>query len=188
MVGFEQRGRAFPVLHNPTDSVYHAGLWYSGCLLPSPEFRSISNLGDKTSRWPVCTFGFGKHCLPSHLLSKLELSQEKVWNCFKVKIFEWCMFLHLFLWVKLLKKSWTKENRIVAISFSRGSFQPRDQTWVSHITGGFFTLWATREAPRITENCCQYTWLVSFMPGALNLILMPSSPGPLGPCCLKNVM
>ena len=27
----------------------------------------------------------------------------------------------------------------VAFSFSRGSFQPRDQTQVSHIAGGFFT-------------------------------------------------
>ena len=29
---------------------------------------------------------------------------------------------------------------------SRGSFQPRDWTQVSHIAGRFFTLWATREA------------------------------------------
>ena len=35
----------------------------------------------------------------------------------------------------------------VAISFSRGSSWPRDQTWVSHIAGRFFTIWATREAP-----------------------------------------
>ena len=34
----------------------------------------------------------------------------------------------------------------VAFSFSRGSSQPRDQTQVSHIAGGFFTTWATREA------------------------------------------
>ena len=34
----------------------------------------------------------------------------------------------------------------VAVPFSRGSFQPRDQTQVSHIVGGFFTNWATREA------------------------------------------
>ena len=32
----------------------------------------------------------------------------------------------------------------VAISFSRGSSQPRDQTWVSCIVGRFFTIWATR--------------------------------------------
>ena len=34
----------------------------------------------------------------------------------------------------------------VAIPFSTASSQPRDQTWVSCIAGGFFTLWATREA------------------------------------------
>ena len=33
----------------------------------------------------------------------------------------------------------------VAFPFSRGSSQPRDQTQVSHITGRFFTSWATRE-------------------------------------------
>ena len=34
----------------------------------------------------------------------------------------------------------------VAVPFSRGSSQPRDQTQVSHIAGGFFTTWAIREA------------------------------------------
>ena len=37
----------------------------------------------------------------------------------------------------------------VAISFSRGSSWPRDRTWVSHIVGRCFTIWATREAPYI---------------------------------------
>jgi len=31
----------------------------------------------------------------------------------------------------------------VAMYFSRGSFQPRDRTWVSYIVGRFFTIWAT---------------------------------------------
>ena len=42
----------------------------------------------------------------------------------------------------------------VAIPFSKGSSEPRDWTQVSHIAGGFFTSWATREAhPRnsVTE-------------------------------------
>ena len=51
----------------------------------------------------------------------------------------------------------------VAIPFSRGSSQPRDQTQVSCISGRFFTIWASREAlegfvPRIAElkefKCC----------------------------------
>ena len=31
----------------------------------------------------------------------------------------------------------------VAMPFSRGSSQPKDQTWVSCIAGRFFTIWAT---------------------------------------------
>ena len=34
----------------------------------------------------------------------------------------------------------------IAISFSRGSSQPREQTWVSCIAGRHFNLWITREA------------------------------------------
>ena len=35
----------------------------------------------------------------------------------------------------------------VAVSFSKGSYQPRDQTQVSGITGRFYTIWAIREVP-----------------------------------------
>ena len=38
----------------------------------------------------------------------------------------------------------------VYISFFRGSFQPRDQTWVSCIADRLLTVWATREV--ITQN------------------------------------
>ena len=38
----------------------------------------------------------------------------------------------------------------VAISFSRGSSQPRDWTHVSHFAGRFFTIRTTREDPRPT--------------------------------------
>ena len=34
-----------------------------------------------------------------------------------------------------------------AFPFSRGSSQPRDQAQVAHISGRFFTSWATRKAP-----------------------------------------
>ena len=36
----------------------------------------------------------------------------------------------------------------VANPFSRGSFQPREWNFVSHIAKGFFTSWAIREATR----------------------------------------
>ena len=43
----------------------------------------------------------------------------------------------------------------VAIPFSRGSSQPRDRTWVSHIAGRFFTIWAIREAAAAAAKSLQ---------------------------------
>ena len=40
----------------------------------------------------------------------------------------------------------------IAIPFSRGSSWPRDQTWVSCIADGFFTIWATRGAQEIVKD------------------------------------
>ena len=40
----------------------------------------------------------------------------------------------------------------IAISFSRGSSQPRDRTWVSHIIGRCFTIWATRALDEILSD------------------------------------
>ena len=36
-----------------------------------------------------------------------------------------------------------------AMTFTRGSSQPRDRTWVSCLAGRFFTVWATKGSPRI---------------------------------------
>ena len=41
----------------------------------------------------------------------------------------------------------------VAISFFRGYSQHRDWNWVSLIASGFFTIWATREAPAWLQVC-----------------------------------
>ena len=48
-----------------------------------------------------------------------------------------------------------KQLEWVAIPFSRVSSQPRDQTQVSHTAGGFFTVWATREA-QTTQGCSSF--------------------------------
>ena len=45
----------------------------------------------------------------------------------------------------------------VAISFSRGSSQPRDWTWVSCIAGRRFTIWATREHNYLQRKFGEYT-------------------------------
>ena len=48
----------------------------------------------------------------------------------------------------------------VAISFSRGSSQPRDQTRVSRTAGRRFTIWATREAKSDWIVVCNFTLYV----------------------------
>ena len=40
----------------------------------------------------------------------------------------------------------------VATSFSTGSSRPRDRTWVSHIVGRCFSVWATREDSSLAWN------------------------------------
>ena len=46
----------------------------------------------------------------------------------------------------------------VAIAFSRRSSQPRDGTQVSHIAGGFFISWATKEAFNMCPVNKQCRW------------------------------
>ena len=54
----------------------------------------------------------------------------------------------------------------VAFPFSRGSSQPRDWTQVSHIAGGFFTSWVTREGvdDRSSSLCESEHMPISYFP------------------------
>ena len=63
-----------------------------------------------------------------------------------------------------------------AFPFSRGSSQPRDRTQVSHIAGGFFTSWATREAPWSFRQAANYPILRL---GNLELFPFPAEILPL---------
>ena len=67
----------------------------------------------------------GVHCHSSKVTVKVSVAQFSVHGVLQARILEW-----------------------VAISFSKGSDRPRDWTWVSCVAGRFFTVWATREAPR----------------------------------------
>ena len=55
------------------------------------------------------------------------------------------------LWVPMDSYSPWGVLESVAISFSRGSSWPKNETLVSHTAGRYFTLWATREALRVLE-------------------------------------
>ena len=46
----------------------------------------------------------------------------------------------------------------VAIPFSRGSSQPKEGTWVSHIGGRFFTVWAIGEASLYANSYPDLFW------------------------------
>ena len=91
----------------------------------------------------------------NHCKSYLEWSRKYVCVCVCVRV---CVCVHVWKLVShvwLFVTPWTVVHGIlqarilewVAFPFSRGSSQPRDQTQVFRIAGGFFTSWATREAP-----------------------------------------
>ena len=72
----------------------------------------------------------------------------------------------------------------VAISFSRGSSQPRDWTQVSWIAGRFFTIWATWEAEEYWRESSQSRdrTPVSYISYTGRWVLYHSPPGkPLKP-------
>ena len=64
--------------------------------------------------------------------------------------------IHLYLQARILE--W------VAISFSRGSSQLRDQILVSCTAGRFLTVWATREAPLTHPHMHMLTFIYQMTP------------------------
>ena len=58
----------------------------------------------------------------------------------------------------------------VAVLFSRGSSQTRDQTQVSCIVGGFFTVWATRETQKYKGSSGTWTLDLSRLRQELSLL------------------
>ena len=73
---------------------------------------------------------------------------EKVKTEKKVKVAQSCLTLCESMDCTVHETLQARRLEWVAFPFSRGFSQPRDQTQVSHIAGGFLTSWATREAHR----------------------------------------
>ena len=83
---------------------------------------------------------FGSHVVEAFTLPYLKLlTQSCPTLCYPMDCSPPGSSVHRILQARILE--W------VAISFSRGSSRPRDQTQVSHIAGRCFNFWATREAP-----------------------------------------
>ena len=110
------------------------------------------------------TVGLPRHIVPLEqwwwfplvfLLPLIHLRLQKPENKTKVKVKSLSR-------VRLFRTPWTVAYQVsslhgtlqarvlewIAISFSRGSSPPRDQTWVSCIPGRRFNLWATRQAQK----------------------------------------
>ena len=144
----------------PRPSLIHFTTYDETVLIPTPHLRpfaSSSNSQKKLSR-QICTVVVAQ--LPSHVwlfatpwkaacqasLSRIDLLQD---NMVKVFVAQSCLTLcdpmdcsppssslYGILQARIL--AWT------VILFSRVSSWPRGQTYVSCITGRFFTIWATR--------------------------------------------
>ena len=84
-------------------------------------------------------------------------------------------YQHIEQKVKLLGAHLFKGRKDIAISFSRGSSQPRDRTQVSSIEGRFFTLWATRKATRKFISLNKQLFLHNKIYQITDLILYQSS-------------
>ena len=111
--------------------------------------KQIQTFNQGGRHWHCChaVHGF----LENKWINKVSRQTERH-NCtMKVKVAQLCLTLwdpmdcsppgsslHRILQARILE--W------VAIPFSRGSSPPRDQNLFSRIAGGFFTIWATREA------------------------------------------
>ena len=160
----------FPMFHTTTHKLFHIshmkrsdklhftvpwlpGFWtlkvmsvhFRWNLIRKTHFKDHYHVGMKQTKKP-------ENLILLLLHRKLNYSFQLSNPQMKVKVTQSCLTLcnptdctvHGILQAKILEQ--------VAIPFSRGSSQPRDQTQVSHTVGGFFTVWATREARSIHKR------------------------------------
>ena len=93
-----------------------------------------------TPNYSACHSSERKAVLPSFINVPTKVSESES---------ESCLVMSDSLWPHGLYSPWNSPGQntgVGSLSLLQGSFQPRDQTQVSHIAGGFFTSWATREA------------------------------------------
>ena len=87
-------------------------------------------------------------CIYLKTTAQIQWFRAHITVLFQVKWSESCSFMSNSLQLHGRYVHGTLQARVlewVAVPFSRGSSQPRDQTQVSCIAGGFFTSWATWE-------------------------------------------
>ena len=86
------------------------------------SFSSLSSIRVVSSAYLKVKIEVAQLCLTLHSPMDCSLPGSSAHEIFQARVLEW-----------------------VAISFSRGSSWPRDQTWVSHIVGRCLTVWTIKE-------------------------------------------
>ena len=86
-------------------------------------------------------------------------------NLFSRSVGSDCFWPHGLAGCSVLGISQARILEWVAMSSFRGSSQPRDQTQVSHLAGGFFTIWVSREATYIDRKQTEWgkEWELFFL-------------------------
>ena len=122
--------------------------------------------------WLYIRISFSPHLISTHTLLFLFIISSSITI---LRIMWWCALMAL-IWISLITVlvSHMSESlqphlcsppgssvheilqarmlEWVAIPFSKGFYWPRDQTCVSCITGGFFTIWVIKEGPLINND------------------------------------
>ena len=139
----------FPVHHQILEFAQTHVHWISDDIQPSHPLSSLSLPAFNLSQHQ----GLFEWVSSSHQVAiVLELQlQHQPFQWIKCEVAQLCpilcdpvdcslpgSFIHGIFQARVLER--------VAISFSRGSSQPRNRTWVSCTAGRHFTIWATREA------------------------------------------
>ena len=127
--GFISRSEGWSNIYKAISVTHHTNKKINKThMIISIDVEKAFNKIQHTYRWPISTWKDAQHCYYNYNSVRLcdpmhcSLPGSSVHGNFQAIVLEW-----------------------IAISFSRGSSQPRDQTRVSCIVDRSFTVWATRE-------------------------------------------
>ena len=129
--------------------------WPPSCHISTWFRQRVLALWSLFLRALILSWGLHPHIFISTLLLPKNPTYRYHWFGVRCSTYEfwkwkWKSLSHVWHFVTAWNSHGTLQARTlewVAIPFSRGSSQLRDQTQVSRIAGRFFTSWATRETP-----------------------------------------
>ena len=110
-------------------------------------------------RMDICLCMAESLCYPPEIITALlidsQFSSVQSLCCVQLFVTPWTVARQAPLSMRILQ---ARILEWVAMPSSRGSSQPRDHIQVSHIAGGFFTSWATRETQRFPKKLRVTIW------------------------------